>query len=413
MTRLEFDELRQLFRLDTPSAPPAATAPPTALPASSPTSAPAPANTSPTPSTSFSSASLSTADLDLDAELAALTLSHNELQALLADSGPVMRPSRESNTSEFSSHYNPTVPTAPLNFKKMGWNKPIAQPRGNELEGVDDLTEEEARALARELGLDEEDVEMALKENAVGSTVSQPEPTTSGSAAVPLGPTPDEVPILASVLDGPGSVGPAVDQAEFASPPKDDDPIAAATHGELAPPVPAPVPLGPNPAEVPALASILNSPPGVLDMDELSTPPKDPAGPGPLTGQIGSPPTSPPKAPAPPPLGPDPTLSPRATVAFNEHEIHGPVIDEGEFSEPPKSADGGPGPTTGQLSPPTSPRQAQGSPTSRISPVPVRPVSEMHLEKPAELVHLPSLEEVRTPAVEKEDEVEVLGKTQA
>lgn len=318
---LEFDELRQFLRLDDPS--------PTAAPPSSSTANPTLPASNSVPST-LDSGSLSTAELDLDAELAALSLSHAEVQELLASSAPAPLPAHGQANSVHSSIYTPG--TQPLRIVRTKWERPIAAPPSNVLEGVDDLSEEEARQLAKELGLEGDEIDLALREN-------------SRKPLVPLGPSPDEVPLLAQSLKGTGA-GPLVDEAEFKPPPSDGP---AATKGQLSPAAVAPVPLDPEPT--------------------------------------------------PDPVAHDPTDLPREVVA-EALEVPGaaPVLDEAEFAAPPSSEDG-PGPATGQLA---SPRKAvpkdEVISLAAISPVPVQPQT---LESvPSQIEDLPAANEA-APKAEK------------
>lgn len=360
MCSLEFDELRQLLKLDGPSGP-ASSAPPTLASASG--SDPASAISAPAsaaPSSSFSASATSTADLDLDKELAALELSHAELQELLADSGPDLLPARSQEQSWASSSYTPAA-TQPLRITKMSWDRPIAAPREDVLEGVNDLTEEEARALAKELGLDDEDIEEAI--------------VTNQTVKVPLGPSPGEVPLLAESMKGSGA-GPVVDEAEFLPPPSDDS-GPPATHGQLSPSKPAPVPLGPTPDASKAPARSNNTDTSISPVE------------------------------TPTPVMHDPTELPKEVVA-EAIDVPGdaPVVDEAEFKQP-EDAGEGPGPVTGQLTPakgPASPEKVIS--LSEISPVPQKPAPAT--APPPPLEPLPSAEAVSV-AEEGEDEREVMA----
>lgn len=265
------------------------------------------------------------------------------------------------------------------------------------LEGVNDLTEEEARALARELGLDDEAVEEAIVANRV--------------VQVPLGPSPGEVPLLAQSLKGSGA-GPVVDEAEFRPPPSDDS-GPSATHGELSPSKAVSVPL----SSAPALSTVFgtNATAGpALDTAEFAPPPKTDSGPGPVTGQLGSPPakdgsdvpTSPVQMSA--PLMHDPTELPTEVVA-EALDVPGdaPVVDEAEFTQPPDTEEG-PGPVTGQLKPaqsPASPDQIVS--LAEISPVPQKPAPAT--APPPPLEPLPSAEAVSVLEGNEEDEEEVVA----
>ncbi|GAA5902048.1 hypothetical protein JCM5296_007563 [Sporobolomyces johnsonii] len=186
---VEFGELRQFLRLDTPSLPPSS-----ASSISAPSPAPAavaPSHSPLPPSASSSSSPASTADshpkpqATLD-DFADLDLTESELEELareisrgdtfssgLASSPDSTRPGYDFSTTQ---RFEPIPQTQPLRFEKVNFTRPLpdrplaSEVVKDELEGIDaeELDMDELEKLAREL--EEEEMERRRLRDAQGDT---------------------------------------------------------------------------------------------------------------------------------------------------------------------------------------------------------------------------------------------------
>ncbi|GAA5868341.1 hypothetical protein JCM1840_005649 [Sporobolomyces johnsonii] len=206
---VEFGELRQFLRLDTPSLPPSSAS---SISAPSPTpAAVAPSHSPLPPSVSSSSSPASTADshpkpqATLD-DFADLDLTESELEELareisrgdtfssgLGSSSDSMRTGYDFSTTQ---RFEPIPQTQPLRFEKVNFTRPLpdrplaSEVVEDELEGIDaeELDMDELEKLAREL--EEEEMERRRLRDAQGDTGRgvQPPPLPEKESMAPKEP---------------------------------------------------------------------------------------------------------------------------------------------------------------------------------------------------------------------------------